>query len=82
MNPTYRRGLVRAALGTVQQRLEVALQVRRILRGRLPVNADRPVLAGQPEGFLEPVKVDVMRQRGEGHRGSLPRQCRYPLSFR
>ena len=37
---------VRAGLGSVQQRLEVALQVRFVVLAGLSVHAHRPVLAG------------------------------------
>jgi hypothetical protein len=77
-----RRGVVRAGLEAVQQRPEVALQVRRIVRRRLLVYADRAILARLLVGDAEKLHVDVMGQRTNGHLWGLPRQLCYPLQFR
>ena len=82
MDPTHRRRLVRAGLGSVQQRPEVALQVRRVVLAALSVHAHRPVLARTPVSLTEPVDVDEVSQGRESHLRALPSEFRYPLLFR
>ena len=79
--PHWRRP-VHARLRAVQQRLEVGLQVRRVLFRGLFVHAHGAILARAPVCFLEPVDVDVMGKREERHRRRLLRQLRYALDFR
>ena len=67
VHPPHRRRLVRAGLGAVQQRPEVALQVRRVVRRGLSVHARGPVLARAPVRLVQPVDVDVVGQRRERH---------------
>jgi hypothetical protein len=78
----HRRSEVAPRPGTLQQRTEVVLQVRRIGFGRLPVHPHRPVFTGAAVGFPQPVQVQVMSQRGERQLRRFPRQFRYPLLFR
>ena len=51
MDPPHRRCLVRAGLGSVQQRLKVAHQVRCVVLAVLSVHAHCPVFAGAVEGL-------------------------------
>ena len=46
------------------------------------VYARGAILAGSPVGFPEPVHVDVVGERGNGHPRGLSRHFRYPLLFR
>ena len=82
VHPSHGRRLVAAGLGPVQQRPEVALQVRRVVRRRLSVHPHGPVLARAPVRLEQPVDVDVVGERRERRLRRLPRQFRYPLSSR
>jgi hypothetical protein len=70
-----------AGLGSVQQRLEVALQIHCIVLGRLSVHAHGAVLAGPVVCLEEPVDVDEIGQGCEPHLGTLPSEIRDPLLF-
>ena len=52
-----------AALCTVEQRLEVLLQLLRILFRRLAIYTWRAAFADTPVSLVHPLDVDVMRQR-------------------
>ena len=82
MHPSHRRSPVRAGLGPVQERPEVALQVRLVVRGRLSVHAHRSVLARPPVGLAQPGQVEVVVQGSESHLRHLLRQLCYPLLSR
>ena len=82
MHPPHRRCPVRAGLGSVQQRLQVALQVRRVVLAGLSVHAHGPVLAGPAVGLVQPVDVDEVGQGRESHLRALLGEFRYPLLFR
>ena len=73
---------VGARLEAIQQRLEVQLQVRRVVRRRLAIHADHAVLARPPMRFAQEVYVDEVGERRHHHLRRLPRQFRYPLEFR
>ena len=82
MHPPHRRCPVRPGLRPVQERLEVGLQVFRVLGPGLSVHARCPVLAGPVEGRFEPVDVHQIGQRSESHLRRSFRQLGYPLLFR
>ncbi len=67
VHPSHRRRLVRARLEAIEQRPEVLLQIRRVLRRRLAVDAERSVLARASVGLVQQLQVDVMGQRREHH---------------
>ncbi len=64
VDPTHGRGDVRAGLGSVQERWEVALPVRLIVLAGLSVHADGPSFAGAVVGLVEPEDVDECGARG------------------
>jgi hypothetical protein len=82
MYPPHRRCLVRAGLGSVQQRLKVALQVSCVRLAVLSVHAHRAVFTGASERRMEPVDVDVVSQGRESHLRALPSEFRDPSLFR
>jgi len=82
VHPPHGRCPVRAGLGPVQERLEVAPQIRFVVRGCLSVHAHGPVLARAPVGLVEPRQVEVVVQGGECLLRSLPREFSYPLLSR
>jgi hypothetical protein len=82
MNSSHGRRHVGAGLGSVQQRLKVAHQVRRIVLAGLSVNSGRAVLPGLLVRLMQPVDVDEIGQGCEPHLGTLPSEFRDPLSFR
>src|SRR5262249_48782665 len=53
-----------------------------VVRRRLSIHADGPVLARLTIGFQQPVDVDVMGQIRERHVGGVPSEFRDPSSFR
>ena len=55
------------SLCPAEQRLEVGLQILRILLRRLTIHSRRPALADSPVCLVHPLDVDVMRQRAEWH---------------
>ena len=69
-------------LSAVEQLLEIALQLFRILLRRLAIHSHGPVFAHAPMGFVQPFDVDVMRQRPQSGTGHLLGQLRYLLEFR
>ena len=79
---THRWRPVRARLGPIQKRLEIVLQVLRILGPCLPVYARGPVFAGPVESLAQPVNVHQIGQGSESHLRRSFRQHRYPLLFR
>ena len=78
----HRRCPVRPGLRPVQERLEVRLQVLRVLGPGLSVHARCPVFAGPVEGRFQPVDVHQIGQRSESHLRRSFRQLGYPLLFR
>ncbi len=62
--------------------LEVRLQVRCILSGRLTVHSDGGVLPGAPVRFTQPLDIDHMSQARERPLRMRSRQLRYPQEFR
>ena len=79
VHPSYWRRPIRSRFEPVQQRLQVFLQIRRILGRRLAVNSGRAILPGPPVGLLQQLDVDVMGQRRERQLRCLSRQFCYPL---
>jgi hypothetical protein len=82
VDPTDRRRLVRAGLGSSQQRPELLLQVHRIVLATLSVHTHRPVLARPPIGLSQPVDVDEVGQGRESQPRALSSEFRDPLAFR
>ena len=71
-----------AGLEAVEQRLEVGLQIRRLLVRRLSVQSHRPVFPRYYISRVKHVPVDVVSQAREHHVRCLSGQLGYPLSFR
>jgi len=83
MHPSHGwRAIVVARLCSIQQRLEVLLQIRRVLARGLAIHSRCSILARPPISLVEPFGIDMMRQRAQRRVGHLLRQCRYPLKFR
>jgi hypothetical protein len=82
VHPPHGRRLVAAGLGPVQQRSEVALQVRCVARRRLSVHPRSPVLTRALVRREHPVDVDVVGGRRQCHLRRSPRQLCYPLLSR
>lgn len=73
---------VRPGLHLREEPREVGLELRRVGVGRLAIDARSAILPRAPEGFLQPVDVQVVRQGGDRLRADLPRQHCYPLLLR
>src|SRR5690606_19604287 len=61
LDPLDRWGSMLAGLRTVEQRLEVRLQIDRVLLCALPVDTSRPIFPCASVRLTEPVQVDVVR---------------------
>jgi hypothetical protein len=81
VSSSHRGCIVRAGLGSIQQRLEVVLQIHCVVFGRLSVNASSAVLAGPVVGLRQPVDVHEIGPGCEPHLGTLPSEFRDPLLF-
>src|SRR5262245_492473 len=80
--PPDRRRLVAAGLYAVHEVNKIGLKVFRILRRRHTVDTGSTILAGEPEGFLHPLQVDDVVQRGQCHPTFRSCHFSYPLPFR
>src|ERR1035438_7418247 len=81
MTSDWQRAIT-ARFQSIQQILQVLLQIGRILLRRLTIDPHRTVFARALISVPQPLGVEVMLQRRERHRWILCRQLGYPLLFR
>jgi hypothetical protein len=74
--------VIRPDLEAIKQSRQVLVQVLCLGLGGLAINANRPILAGPPIGFLQERHVNVMREGRQRLPADFLRQFRYPLKFR
>jgi len=78
----YRWSYIPAGLAPFQKIREVCLKVFCVRFRRLTVDTNGPVFTRAPEGFSQPIHVDVMIQRCECLPRQSIRQRGYPLLSR
>ena len=80
--PAHRRRPIASRVESVEQALQVLRQIRFVLLGGYSVHPCRRTLSRAPVCLLQPLRVDLMRQRRQHHLRCLPCQFRYRDLFR
>src|SRR5271167_3996669 len=81
-HPTHWWCPIGARLGALQKRLQVPFQVPQVVFSGLAIDTHGTVQTRPPDGFAQPIEVEMVVERGEPHRRRLLCQLRYSLLFR
>jgi hypothetical protein len=82
MFPFDRWGFVRSRLKTVEKMLQILLKIFRVFFSRYVIYSGDTVFSCTAIRLFEPVKVDVVCQRGKSKFGQALCQLCYPLLYR